>query len=37
MKFDCPVGDLQILRRLLQQVSVQQRLYAMGNTKNLKE
>jgi len=33
MKSDCPVGDLKILWHLLQQVSVQQRLYAMGNTK----
>jgi len=37
MKVDCSVGDLNILWHLLQEVSVQQKLYAMGNTKNLKE
>jgi len=33
MKVGCPVEDLQILFHLFQQVSVQQKLYAMGNVK----
>jgi len=36
MKVDCLVGDLQILRHLLQQVSIQQKLHTMENMKILR-
>jgi hypothetical protein len=37
MKVECPVGDLEIVCHLFQKESVQQKLYAMGNMKNMRE
>jgi hypothetical protein len=37
MEGDCPVGDLKILWHLFQQIIVQQKLYTLGNIKDLKE
>ena len=37
MEGDCPVGDLKISWHLFQHISVEQRLYALGNMKDLKE